>query len=762
MKTSPFIGLLLALSSFPAVQGQYQPIAPFLEKYCVECHGPDEVKGGVRLDNVREIDAQLWVDIYDQLDEGEMPPKKATQPPEGLLKKMIALVDTISRDEQFTMASGYRRLNKREYRNTVRDLLGLSGEFYDPAAAIFDDEIEKGFDTNSESLSISNDLLLEYLRSSTISLKTALFTDATEEPPLKKTTFHSKQLTVQGQLSGKPYDHVIQRQRKGGIFPAKYDSVIPTTGKYRITAVAAGLNRHPSIPAKGTPFRMSLQASFAGTTKVLEEFEIQDDTFSAHEAVVWLEKGALPFFQGVTISPKPRNINRRRGENDKLPIPGLAIKTITIEGPLDVEWPPRTYKTIYQTEEMPDLTDEATRKLVLRNFISRAFRRQVDHLELGRYNEFLEAKYKEKKNWQEAFIRTFSAIMASTDFLYIKEDIGELEPFQLASRLSYFIWASMPDLELLRLANSGDLLDPDVFRGQLVRMIKDPKSKGFAEGFAMQWLSLDELGTMRPSEDDKQYKTYYRNQLESAMRDETMSFFLHILFENQPITDFLDSDYTFLNKALADHYGIPFQGGEEMERVQIPAGSVRGGLLGQASIHAITSNGVETLPVTRGHWVLDELMGTPPPPPPEEVPAIVPDQTGATTPRELLQVHREDPTCFACHKVMDPAGLALESFDIIGRYRDRYRKGGPRIDTTGNYQGIEFSDVPGLRKALLEDKDTFTYNFIVKLVEYGKGRKLNRKDHETVKLIANKAEIYDYQFLYILGEILMSDLMRQR
>ena len=168
MKTSPFIGLLLALSSFPAVQGQYQPIAPFLEKYCVECHGPDEVKGGVRLDNVREIDAQLWVDIYDQLDEGEMPPKKATQPPEGLLKKMIALVDTISRDEQFTMASGYRRLNKREYRNTVRDLLGLSGEFYDPAAAIFDDEVEKGFDTNSESLSISNDLLLEYLRSSTI------------------------------------------------------------------------------------------------------------------------------------------------------------------------------------------------------------------------------------------------------------------------------------------------------------------------------------------------------------------------------------------------------------------------------------------------------------------------------------------------------------------------------------------------------------------------------------------------------------------
>ena len=322
------------------LQGQYQDIVPFLKKHCLECHGPDDVEGGIRLDNVNKIDASLWIDIYDQIAEGDMPPEEATsQLPEKLRKEILELVDAISRDDRFTIASGYRRLNKREYRNTVRDLLGLSEEFYDPAAFIFDDEIEKGFDTNSESLFISNDLLLEYLRSSTLALKTALHTEATEKPPVKKTTFPTKQLVVQGQLSSKTKNYV-QRQRKGGIYPVDYDAAIPTTGNYRITADAAGLDRNPKLPAPGTPFRMELLATFAGTTKVLHKFDIQDEEFSPHGAVVWLEKGAKPYFQGATISGKPRNINRKRKESQKFSIPGLAIKNITIEGPLDVEWPP--------------------------------------------------------------------------------------------------------------------------------------------------------------------------------------------------------------------------------------------------------------------------------------------------------------------------------------------------------------------------------------------------------------------------------------
>jgi len=690
-----------------------------------------------------------------------MPPEDEKQPPQELVKEINKLVDTISRDQRFTVATGYRRLNKREYRNTVRDLLGLSDEYFDPARYIFDDELEHGFDTNSENLIITNELLLEYLKSASISLKTALFTDQTAKPKTKKTTFSSKQLIVQGQLSGKPHDYVVQRQSKGGIFPAKYASVIPATGKYRITATAAGIDRNKLQPKAGTPFRMHLIASFAGTTKLLHEFKIKDNKFEPYSVVVSLEKGALPYFQGANISGKPRNINRRRKDGDKLSIPGLAIKNITIEGPIDVVWPPVTYKTTFQSEKIPDFENSRVRSTILRNFISRAFRRQVSISELHRYTKYLEAQHKENNNWMESFTRTFAAIMASTDFLYIKEELGELKPFQLANRLSYFLWSSMPDMELFRLANSGELLNPGVYQKQLVRMIKDPKANAFIEGFAEQWLSIDELGTMRPSADDKKYNVYFKNKLEEAMRQETLTFFRHILLKNQPVTDFLDSDYTFVNKALADLYGIPFKGGTEIQRVTLPKDSIRGGLLGQASIHAITSNGVETLPVTRGHWVLDELMGTPPPPPPEEVPAIVPDLKFVNTPRDLLKKHREDPKCFSCHKIMDPAGLALENFDIIGRYRTTYGAKS-KIDPSGTYMGTKFKDIRGFKEILMKQKDTFTYNLIVKIAEYGKGRKLNRLDHDEVKKIALKAKANDYKFLFMMGDVLSSDLMLNR
>lgn len=753
--------LLLSVSSPLWAQGEYQPVVPFLNKYCVDCHGPDETEGDVRLDDVRAIGAELWIDIYDQLKYGDMPPEEELQPDADQRAEILKLVDTISRDERFTVASGFRRLNKREYRNTVRDLLGLSDEFFDPAAYVFDDEVEDGFDTNSESLYISKELLLEYLRSASISLRTALYTDRIEPPEVKKTTFAAKELSVGGQFAGTGSGYAIQRQRKGGIFPKQYDSVIPATGKYRITARAMGLDRNPDTPGRGKPFRMSLNASFAGTEKTFEVFDIKDDELDSYSKVIWLEKGAKPYFQGVTISGKPRTINRRRPKGSPYSIPAVAIKDFTIEGPLDVEWPPETYKVTFLKDEMPDFQSANEREVVLRNFISRAFRRHVTREEILRYNRYMEEQYEKQGSWLEAYIRTFAAIMASTDFLYIKEDVGKLEPFQLANRLSYFLWSSMPDMELFRVANTGELLDEKVFLDQLRRMIKDPKAKGFVEGFATQWLSLDELGLMRPPEEEKDYDIYYKLGIEEAMREETLSFFRHVLFENQPITDFLDSDYTFLNKNLAALYDIPFDGGNEMKLVKLPENSARGGLLGHGSIHAVTSNGVETLPVTRGHWVLDELMGTPPPPPPEEVPAIVPDLTGANTPRDLLKQHREDPKCFSCHKVMDPAGLALESFDIIGRYRESYGKNS-KIDTSGDYLGTKFDDVRGLRKALMDRKDIFTYNFIVKLAEYGKGRKLNRKDHEIVERIANKAKDYDYAFMNIMGEILTSDLISNR
>ena len=364
--------------------------------------------------------------------------------------------------------------------------------------------------------------------------------------------------------------------------------------------------------------------------------------------------------------------------------------------------------------------------------------------------------------WREAFIKTFAAVMASHNFLYIKERPGELPPYEMASRLSYFLWSTMPDPELFALAKTGEILKPEVYAAQVERMLRDPRVDEFVRGFAAQWLSLDVLGTMPPDIKDRQYSAYHKSQYEAAFRNETLHYFRHVLFENQPVGDFLDSDYAFINDTLAEVYELPFKGGSAYERVPLPKNSPRGGLIGQGSILALTSNGVETLPVTRGHWILDELLGTPPPPPPEEVPALVPDLTGANTPRDQLARHRENKACFVCHRQMDPLGLALENFDVIGRFRRKYETGSA-IDASGEMFGTRFENVGELRRILRSrEGDAFAKNLIVKLAEYAKGRRLNRRDLEIVDQVAAKSKADEYRFKSLLRHLLQSKLMRER
>ena len=292
-------------------------------------------------------------------------------------------------------------------------------------------------------------------------------------------------------------------------------------------------------------------------------------------------------------------------------------------------------------------------------------------------------------------------------------------------------------------------------------MLDDPRSDEFVRGFATQWLSLDLLGTMAPATKGP-FAAYYKGGYEAALRNETLHYFRHVLFENQPVGDFLDSDYTFLNSTLAKVYDLPYDGGPAFQRVSLPKGSVRGGLIGHGSILSLTSNGVETLPVTRGHWVLDELLGTPPPPAPAEVPALVPDLNGVDTPRAQLIRHREDPACYECHKQMDPIGLALENFDVIGRYRGKYQHRGPKIDPAGEIFGAQFSNIAELRKILRSREDEFANGLTIKLAEYAKGRKLNRRDLEIVDQVVAEAKSDEYRFKSLLAQMLTSKLMRER
>jgi hypothetical protein len=367
--------------------------------------------------------------------------------------------------------------------------------------------------------------------------------------------------------------------------------------------------------------------------------------------------------------------------------------------------------------------------------------------------------------------RFLAAMMTSADFLYRREAQGELPPLVLANRLSYLLWSSMPDPQLFALASNGELKDPAVLLAEARRFLQDPRSESFSNSFADQWLSLGKLGTM-PPDIRGEYRKYTDLRLEPAMLAETRLFFRSVLQENRSVRDFIDSDYTFLNEALASHYGMPFDPGKtqlkkasrldtEMVRVSLPPGSMRGGLLGQGSILTLTANGVETSPIIRGHWILNELLGTPPPPPPKEVPAIAPDINGATSVRQQLEKHRTDASCAGCHRQMDPLGLALESFDPIGGLRTRYSKT-QAVSTEGAYKGKDFANLTDLKKILASDLRPFARHLTILMSEYAKGRKLVPADYPAIEAVLDRSAANDFRLQDMLLMIVSGELMRNR
>ena len=331
----------------------------------------------------------------------------------------------------------------------------------------------------------------------------------------------------------------------------------------------------------------------------------------------------------------------------------------------------------------------------------------------------------------EALQLGFQTILSAPGFLYLNEGTGALDDYALASRLSYFLWSSMPDTELSNLAKDGKLTNIDVLTKQVDRMLADPKGKRLSQNFLRLWLELDNMGKMPPS---REFVSFYRDNLESAMRRETDLFFQHVLEENLHPVELLSADYSFINRELGEHYGISGLEGNEFRKVRM-AGSERGGILGHGSFLTASANGVDTSPVVRGIYVMNKLLDYTPPPPPDDVPEIEPDVTGATTLREKLIKHREDASCAQCHKKIDPAGFALENFDAIGAWREKYNKS-LEVDSSGKLpNGKTFSSPSEFKKLVIEEKTTFVRCLTKKLLTYAIGRKLNSGDRDTVDSI---------------------------
>ena len=459
------------------------------------------------------------------------------------------------------------------------------------------------------------------------------------------------------------------------------------------------------------------------------------------------------------------------GDDGRAIIPFLLLDYVEWDGPIYSSWPTPAHQQIFFGGEQAEKNLDYARQIVSR-FAERAFRRPVQPAEVDRLVKLVDNAQKLGDSFEQSVKTALVAVLCSKSFLYLEEGntrsaSANLDDWELASRLSYFLWSSMPNERLLDLAASGKLHETATLRGEVRRMLADPKAAEFADTFPRQWLQLRKVGMFPP---DKALYPDYDEYLEKSMIAESTGFFREVLTRNASLREFLESDWTMLNERLARHYGISGVHGEAMQRVSLTPDDHRGGLLTQGAILSLTSDGTRHRPVHRGVWVLESIVGKPPPPPPANVPALSTPAADArkTTVREKLEQHRSDANCSACHRKIDPLGLAFDNYDAIGRWRtvETVRNGtgaDPKLDPSGElYDGRKFADSAGLKRLLLDDVDKFAMAFSEKLATYALRRGMSFSDRAELKQIADQARADDYKLATLIESLVTSKLFVKR
>ena len=767
----------------------------FLKNYCFKCHGPEKQEAHRRFDQLLPAITKLeelesWQEILDQLNLGDMPPEKEKQPAKTEVLAVIkSITESIAAAHPRLAGKGQhtalRRMNSWEYRHTIGDLLGLNISAWNPTENFPPEVKVDGFDNIGAGLVTSGLLLNHYLSAAAQAIERA--THFGPQPEIKtyaqKSPFYFKgkearelpklfQVDRFRFIPETPYTDLYGRHYRGGHigFRPLLNQGVAQSGLYRVRVRAAAIDRrHPYGKTiddfrNGDPLILELtavdrQGSVTSTGNVSRErslamVELINETPQWVERDVYMEKGYEPevrFRNGTTatkrlvrllatakdVAPEIKPFSEMKPGNERsygvlkaYRGPKLRIWEIQIRGPFVKEWPPRGHDLMYGSLKPNDLNREKPRER-LRIFASKAFRRPLRQGELSPIESMVNRKLDEGLEPLQALQLGFQTILCSTSFLYLDENSGKLNDYALASRLSYFLWSTAPDSELLTLAEQNKLSKSVVLRGQVKRMLRNSKSNRFANNFIRVWLNFDNIGEMPPSKD---FKVYYRDNLEVAMRNETQTFFRHVLDHNLSTREFLNADYSFLNRELALHYGIEGIEGNHLRRVSLK-GTPRGGLLGHGSFLTASANGVDTSPVMRGIYMLEKLLGYTPPPPPDDVPDIEPDIRGAKTIREQLAKHREIATCAECHRKIDPFGFALENFDAIGRWRNEYGKNMP-IDASGELpNGDAFSTVPEFGKHIIKREGQFSRSLTEKLLTYAIGRELVPSDRPAIDAI---------------------------
>lgn len=767
----------------------------FLKNYCFKCHGPEKQEAHRRFDQLPPAITKLeelesWQEILDQLNLGDMPPEKEKQPAKTEVLAVIkSITESIAEAHPRLAGKGQhtalRRMNSWEYRHTIGDLLGLNISAWNPTENFPPEVKVDGFDNIGAGLVTSGLLLNHYLSAAAQAIERA--THFGPRPEIKtyaqKSPFYFKgkearelpklfQVDRFRFIPETPYTDLYGRHYRGGHigFRPLLNQGVAQSGLYRVRVRAAAIDRrHPYGKTiddfrNGDPLILELtavdrQGSVTSTGNVsrkrsLAMVELINEKPQWFEWDIYMEKGYEPevrFRNGTTatkrlvrllvtakdVAPEIKPFSEMKAGNERsygvlkaYRGPKLRIWEIQIRGPFVKEWPPRGHDLMYGSLKPNDLNREKIRER-LRIFAAKAFRRPLWQGELSPIESMVNRKQDEGLEPLQALQLGFQTILCSTSFLYLDENSGKLNDYALASRLSYFLWSTAPDSELLTLAEQNKLSKSVVLRGQVKRMLRNSKSNRFANNFIRVWLNFDNIGEMPPSKD---FKVYYRDNLEVAMRNETQTFFRHVLDHNLSTHEFLNADYSFLNRELALHYGIEGIEGNHLRRVSLK-GTPRGGLLGHGSFLTASANGVDTSPVVRGIYMLEKLFGYTPPPPPDDVPDIEPDIRGAKTIREQLAKHREIATCAECHRKIDPFGFALENFDAIGRWRNEYGKNMP-IDASGELpNGDAFSTVPEFGKHIIKREGQFSRSLTEKLLTYAIGRELVPSDRPAIDAI---------------------------
>ncbi len=752
----------------PAAGLDLAPLRPFLQKHCFECHAEGVRKGGLDFDalsaGIADPDTQRrWVAVHDRVRSGEMPPAKAPRPAAAEMEAFLApLAKALSEADRARHRATLRRLNRVEYENSVRHLLAIDAELQE---ILPQDAPAHGFDNVGDALAASSELLESYLRAADVAMDAAF---GPEKQP--------ERLQVRA-----PYGRDIDRDL--GKYIYKVDDGVALTnrgspwvkcfrpkhaGTYRVKIQARSLYAEPLAS-------LSVHAgdviTHRGKWHRVGTFDLLPDRMT----VIEFEDHFLP---GEAVQPSPCAMAFQVREAPMPPRPGVVVGDIEVEGPLEPWPPPSRTRLLGGVDPAKGTIDDARR--IFTRLLPEAFRRGVVAGDAEPYVRLSRAALDQGKTFQEALRIGLKGILCSPDFLFLEAPTAANGDDALAARLSMFLWRSMPDDALRQKAARRELRDPALLRGETERLLRDPKAAEFAKSFVGQWLHLREIDATEP---DHTLYPEFDELLKVSMVEETERFFREVLEKNLSLASFLDSDWTFLNERLARQYGIDGVRGETLRKVTLPPGSVRGGVLTQASVLKVTANGTNTSPVLRGVWVLQNILGKPTPPPPPGVPAIEPDIRGATTLREQLTKHRNVEACAVCHRRIDPPGFVLENFDVIGGWRDwyrtsgqgaaveryadahasvrvRYRKGKP-VDATGQTaQGRPFGDIRDFKKLLLEDKDGFTRCLAEKLLTVALGRAVGFSDRPALDAIVAAVRKQDYGFRALIHEIVQSELFR--